>query len=593
MLPSLNGSWKAVFRNLSGKTANSILLTIALLLSTFPVFPGLFDTTLTSRLAIYPLAAVAVLLAGRRGVPRWAVLGGAVLCSIPLLGTLWAPVPLQGVLPSVRWISFGLMLTGAAGVARTTGARSVWIPLLAVSAAAAMVEIAAPGDLPWGNPNRPGILLAAGFLIAVTGAASRRVLIRLPAAILTGAALLSTSFIAAMAAAAIGALWYIITLRKNLHPGYLLLFLLAGQITLIGLPSIAEKVAPTLELRCRIWRAGSAQLLDSAPLGTGTGQSRLTLLQDAGERAQVLAGDPDRRIDHLHSDLLTPVVEWGIAGILVLLLAGWRIAVSRFSPGEGAMLACVWIILSVDLPLATPLGALPAALCLGAVLAGRKSDRIIRIPLPIIILLLVIALGWSVPVIRGYRLLEQGRAAALSGTVPPEETAVLFRESTSLIPFEERGWLFSTRAYMDAGNWDEALLSAERLNSIYPGYWRGWVIQAETEAAAGRPGEASSSYLNALRTAPVTLPYRNILALNAAAFPPEDTDDLVLLAENIVSPAGLPAEAGAETILLWYGRIMSVARALPQSRNELSRKLEAYAEDIIVNAVGPEDYPWE
>lgn len=593
MKSSLSGNWNAGFHNLSGKTTDSILVTVSLLLSTFLVVPGLFDTTLTSRLAVYPLSAVIMLLAGRRSVPRWAALGGAALFSIPLLGTIWAPVPLQSVLPSVRWISFGLMLAGAAGVVRRTGARSVWIPLLAVSAAAAVVEIAIPGDLPWGNPNRPGILLAAGFLISVTGAASRRAMIRLPAAVLTGTALLLTGFIAAMAAAAIGALWYLITLRKSFHPGFLLLVLLTGQVIIIGLPGIAERVAPTLELRCRIWKAGSVQLTENIPLGTGTGQSRLTLMQDAGERAQSLAGDPDRRIDHLHSDVLTPVVEWGVAGLLLLFMAGLRIAGRRFSPGEGAILVCVWIILAVDLPLATPLGALPAALCLGAVLTGREPEKHVRIPLPITIMLLVPALVWGIFIIRGYRLLERGRTAALSGAVPPGETAEIFRESTSLIPFEERSRLFMTRAYMDAGNWEEALLSAETFNSIYPGYWRGWVMQAEAQAAAGRPREASVSYLNALRTAPVTLRYRNVLALNAAAFPPEETDDLVFLAENIISLSGLPPDAGTETLLVWYGRIMRVAESLPPSRSELSRKLNTYIEAIIARSVDPEYYPWE
>ncbi len=593
MQPSPHGKWKPVFLNLSGKAANGVLVTVALLLSTFLVVPGLFDTTLTARLAVFPLSAVIVLLAGRRSVPRWAVIGGSALCLVPLLGTIWAPVPLQSVLPSVRWMSFGLMVAGAAGVARTDGTRSIWITLLTVSVAAAMVEIAVPGDLPWGNPNRPGILLAAGFLISMTGAASRRVMIRLPAAVLTGTALLLTSFIAAMAAAAIGVLWYLIALRRSFHPGYLLLVLLGGQMILIGLPGIAERVAPTLELRCRIWKAGSVQLTGSIPLGTGTGQSRLTLMQDSGERAQALAGDPDRRIDHLHSDVLTPVVEWGIAGLLILFLAGLRIAGKRFSPAEGAILVCVWIILAVDLPLATPLGALPAALCLGAVLTGRKPEESVRIPLPIIIMLLVLSLVWSIIIIRGYRLLEQGRIAALSSAVPPGETAEIFRESTSLIPFEERGRLFMTRAYMDAGNWEEALLSAETFNSIYPGYWRGWVMQAEAQAATGRPREASVSYLNALRTAPVTLHYRNVLALNAAAFPPEETDDLVFLAENIISLSGLPPDAGTETLLVWYGRIMSVAESLPPSRSELSRKLETYIEAIIARSVDPEDYPWE
>lgn len=593
MQPSPHGNGKPVFLNPSRTVSNGILVTVALLLSTFLVVPGLFDTTLTTRLAVFPLSAVIVLLAGRRSVPRWAVIGGTALCLIPLLGTIWAPVPLQSVLPSLRWISFGLMVAGAAGVARTNGTRSIWITLLTVSAAAAIVEIAVPGDLPWGNPNRPGMLLAAGFLISITGAAFRRVMIRLPAAVLTGTALLLTSFIAAMAAAAIAALWYLITMRKSFHPGCLLLVLLAGQVILIGLPGIAERVAPTLELRCLIWKAGSAQLAESIPLGTGTGQSRLTLMQDSGERAQALAGNPDRRIDHLHSDVLTPVVEWGIAGLLILILAGLRIAGKRFSPAEGAILVCMWIILAVDLPLATPLGALPAALCLGAVLTGREPEKSVRIPLSIITMLLVLSLVWSIFIIRGYRLLEQGRIAALSGVVPPVETAEIFRESTSLIPFEERGWLFMTRAYMDAGMWDESLLSAGRLNSIYPGYWRGWIMQAEAQAATGHPREASVSYLNALRIAPVTLQYRNVLALNAAAFPPEETDDLILLAENLVSISGLPPDAGTETLLVWYERIMSVAETLPPSRSELSRKLKAYAEDIIVSSFDPEDYPWE
>ncbi len=557
-------------------------ITAALLLAMLSVFPGLFDSTLTSRLAVYPICALLVLFAGRKHIPVWAVTGAVLLSFLPLMGILTAPIPIQGILPAVKWISFGLMIAGAAGIARAIGSRSIWISLMTASVITAIIEILVPGDIIWGNANRPGALLAVGFIITVTGGGTRKAWIRIPAAILTGTALVMTDFALSWIAVILALLWFALNLRKKLHPGIFIGIILAGQIFVTAVPDITRSVAPSLEIRCRTWQAGTGQLMRNLPMGTGTGQSRLTLIQDAGTRVQILAGDPEKRIDHLHSEILTPVVEWGIGGFLLVCLAGWLIVRKKHFTGiEGALLFCILPFMAADLPLATPLGALPLALCIGVILGRPSLDRTIHIPLPVMLVLLAAAFFWSMIIIRGYSLLERGRVLGLSGSGSAANAAVTLEKASSWIPFEERTWLFLTQAYFNDGMVLAAGNTAGKFNSIYPAYWKGWMLQALAETASGRNEDAADSYMNALRVAPITLPERSILALNTAAFPPDDVQDLVMIGEAVCEFVYTPTQETAEMAVTRAGRLVTIAEALPQSERALAESMLIIAWKIL------------
>lgn len=555
-----------------------VIISAALLLSMLAVFPGLFDSTLTSRIAVYPVCALLVLYTGRKCIPVWAATGVVLLSFLSLTGMLTASIPIQGIIPAVKWVSFGLMIAGAAGISRSIGSRSIWRSLILAAIMAALIEILVRGDLPWGNANRPGVLLAVGFVITVTGAGFRRVFIRIPAAVLTGTALVMTDFILAWIAVIIALLWLALNMQKKFHPCIFIGVVLAGQIIVTAVPDITQRIAPTLEIRCRIWQAGAGQLMQNLPMGTGTGQSRLTLLQDAGTRVQILAGDPDKRIDHLHSEILTPVVEWGLCGLFLICIAGWSIVrKKRFPAVEGTLLLCIWPFMAADLPLATPLGALPIALCIGVIIDRPSRGGTIRISSPVLLVLLVAALFWSMIIIRGYSLLERGRVLGLNDTGSAGNAAETLDRASSWIPFEERTWLFLTRTYLDDGMILAAGNAAGKFNSIYPAYWKGWMLQALSEAASGRDEEAADSYLNALRSAPITLPERSILALNAAAFPPDDVQNLVMIGEAFCNNVGLLPNETAEMAIIRIGRMVTIAEVLPESERAL-------AEDVLFTA---------
>ncbi|MEN8208794.1 MAG: hypothetical protein ABFR50_06050 [Candidatus Fermentibacteria bacterium] len=566
-------------------------LAAALLLSMLSVFPGLFDLTLTSRLAVYPVCAMLVLFAGRKHIPVWAAGAAALLIILSLTGILYASIPIQGILPTVKWISFGLMIAGAAGIARSIGSRSIWITLTSASILTAAMEILIRSDSIWGNTNRPGALLTLGFAAAVTGAGFRKAWIRISTVILTGIALFLTNFILAWIAAILALLWFFLNPGKKLHPGVIAGVLLAGQIVVISAPGLTQSIAPSLEIRCRTWQTGAGQLLRNLPMGTGTGQSRLTLIQDAGARVQILAGDPEKRIDHLHSDILTPVVEWGAGGLLLICLAGWLIARKKhFSVIEGSLLLCTFPFIAADLPLATPLGALPVALCIGVILSRPSRDRTIHIPLPVLLIPLVAALFWSMMIIRGYSLLEFGRASGMSGAGSPDNAAATLEKASSWIPFEERTRLFLAQTYLGDGMILAAGNAAAEFNSIYPSYWRGWMLQALAEAASGRDRDAADSYLNALRAAPVTLPDRTILALNAAAFPPDDLLDLIMIGEACCEIDCLSEQETAEMAVTRAGRMVAVAEALIESERVLPERMLILAVEILRNVHGSGGY---
>ncbi len=547
----------------AGGLLGALVPLLPLLVAGASVLPGLYDTTLTSRLAVYPLCGILLLWAGRAAVPGNALLLGGGMLLLPALGLLWAPIPLQGIPQLVRWGSFGLMLAGAAGVARMRGEQALLVALLAAALLASAIELALPGDMPWGNPNRIGPLLSTGLVAAAAGAVRRPGWLWAALSVPLVLALASTGFRIAWIASGLGLAWLLlcrVSGRAGLWAGWLLIPMLAGQAVLTAMPGTAGRVDPSLELRCLVWRGGLEQLGEDMPLGTGTGQSRLYLMQSAGPAAAELAGDPDRRVDHLHSELLTPAVEWGLPGLL--LAAGLLTALLRrkLPAAAGALLVSSWPFLAADLPLANPLGALPPAMALGLAISVSGERRSVRLPLAAPGLLALPALAWGFLVTAGYSSLEQGRLDGIRGL--PAQAAGAFERTTALVPWEERAHLFLTRARLDQGANLAAVEAADRLNSLYPTYWRGHVLEAQALAGLGRVEEAASSWLRAAMLAPPTLPDRPLLALNALACPPDDADSLEAAASVTEGIAVLAGRAPAEVRLQWAARLLDSARLL-------------------------------
>ncbi|MBD3277066.1 MAG: hypothetical protein GF388_02090, partial [Candidatus Aegiribacteria sp.] len=238
----------------TGDAEPLILTTAALLLAIVFVIPGLFDTTLTSRLAVYPICAIILLYAGRRTVPAWALAGAVYAAVVTAAWALFAPIPLQGVIPSARWISFFLMLAGAAGVYRGYGSSVIWKSITAAAAAAAVVQLSGGSEWIWGNSNRPGVLLALGAVLAIQGNLFKRKYAGILCALLMGAALISTGFITGWIAAAMGIIWGLKPRKWRIHHSVPVFLFLLLQILFTSFPSLAGMISPSLEIRTRIWR---------------------------------------------------------------------------------------------------------------------------------------------------------------------------------------------------------------------------------------------------------------------------------------------------------------------------------------------------
>jgi len=536
-------------------TNSGFLITSAVLvLSVCFVIPGLFDTTLTSRLAVYPVLAGILLLTGRKTIPVGYFYAGILIALTPLISSLWTAIPLQGIVPCVRWFSFGAMIIGGVGIIKRYGIEPVFRGLVLTAVIATFLMFVMNNNLPAGNPNRLGPLFAAGLLAATAGIGFKDIIIRVTAGLIIAVGLYLTSFYTAWIALLLGIIWLLISRRWRIHPVFMLCILLSGQIVITVLPNLAGEVYPTLELRSRTWSGGLKQLEKSLPLGTGVGQSRLTLLQDTGEEAQLLIGDPDTRIDFLHSEFLTPVVEMGIPGLLALLMIGWFLLKRNFSLWAGAFFVCALPFLLVDLPLATPLGAIPIVFCLVSAAGSFGKRSTVNIPAVLPIVVLAAGLLWAGAVIHGYHLMEKGRITAIAGD--PGAASELFEKSNKLIPFEERNLLLLGASRMEQGAVLASREAYSDFNSLYPGYWRGWKRLAE---AGGNSENAASAWFMALRTSPVTLPERCILAVNAASILPDDLEDCLFLAASLKGLCDFVPLGNKEIASVWAYRLLDLS----------------------------------
>ena len=469
-----------------------------------------------SRLAVYPLLGSAVLFCGRRRIGRTHFFTGLALALLPLLSLSWSSSPIGGLPFALRWFSFGLMVTGFSGSVNTYGLEPHLKGLAAAAFVTSLLMVFFGADTLTGNPNRTGMILALGFTLSL-------VFLRknlwyswvFPPVILAG--VLVSSFITAWIACLLGASFLLVSRRRQLNLRLLVFFLLAGQILFTILPNAAGRIGPTLELRSRIWRYSTVLFMENLPLGTGTGSARLKIFTSAEPELQELAGE-NRRVDYLHSEPLTLITENGIPGLLlVAFILYWLLKKTR-TPCQGALFLTFWPVFFADLPLATPLGALPAALFLASI--PGLSDRKLNLHPAIPIAAAALSLLWGYRMVTGYEILGRGTSTGAELTVASER-----------IPWEERVFLAAGYTHLREGSTLSAVHSSERFIELYPGYYRGWELRAMSLAAAGR--ECSSEWARAAALFPRELPgnERLLFVLNGIDMGYMDPDTAVILAD--------------------------------------------------------------
>ncbi len=559
-------------------TRGAAAVALALALASASVFPGLFDFTLASRLAVFPALSCILLAAGSGGIPAGGLAAGAILALVPAASVIWSAIPVQSAPQIVRWASFGIMTAGVSGIAAAGGRRSAAIGAVAGALACAVLELALPGDLPSGNPNRPGPMLAVGLTALAAGMTGMPAVPAAAIAAVISAALVASGFVTAWIAAGAGLVAAAVS-RRTLLPGKL-----APVVSLVTLflftafPGIAARIHPSLELRARIWQAAVHDLVEAGPLGTGVGQARLlsNLREDAGVAR--LAG-PDRRVDELHSDLLTPLVEQGLAGVAMLAAIALLLLRARPDGGSLAMLSCACVFAAFDLPLATPMGALPLACALGIAL-GRAGRRV-RLHPALVASSLAASAVWMGMLVAGYSLFETGRTAGLSGD--HAEAGRMLGRASRLLPFEERVTLMRASALRSSGAVIAALEEARRFNALYPLYWQGWVLEAEIASELGRPDLADSAWLEAIACAPDFIPDRNLMAFNASRTTPADSSLLEVTAGAFLA---CPLPQGSPDFLLEYAsRAGAVASALASYDPDVAGELAFHAASVLNEAL--------
>lgn len=520
-------------------------------LALFVVIPGLYDTTMTSRLALFPLLAALTLMAGRSGIGTRHLVAGFSIVLAACLGILPAPEPLTAVPNAVRWASFGLMLAGFGGTTAKWGLGKHLDGLTAASAVVSVLMATLGADAISGNPNRTGMLLALGFVASLSDSTPKRALIRC-ALILPG--LVASRFYISWLAVLLGAAVLFTRKRFPVNPGWLVLIILAGQAVFAIMPGVAHRIGPTVELRALIWRTSAIRGLDAFPLGTGTGQARLTIFSDGGEELQELAG-ADRRVDFLHSEPLTLFTEFGAAGLAMLaLLIAWVFR-SRWEPLSAALFTAFWIVFTTDLPLATPLGALPAALVIGGCL---EPGRVKRIPALLPALFASASLPWAYTVTRGYE--------AMNHPGNPGKAS----EACRYIPFEERAFLNAGWAWLRSGSALEAREYSRRFIELYPQYHGGWELEAGVMAGLDRPADAAAAWRRAFVLAPKGLRDRPLYALNGIPYSENSGDTLLLMGKTLAEAIpwhseypGMPDEGFADTALRHLALAMNLRSGEP------------------------------
>lgn len=552
------------------------------LLAVLAYVPGIFDPSYNSRLAVYPLAGAAMLLAGAGGITVRFALASAVLPAVQIAGLLPGGAVAGAVPQIVRWLSFWMMLCGASGLLRTQGRRAVFGALAAAAALTAVLSLILPDDLPSGNPNRQGPLLALALLAVSTGMYSPGRAAGPFLVLILAAGLWRSGFYTAMAAAMSALAWFLLRGRRRTSlQGIPVAAMIVLQAFLLLRPQAAAAISPSLELRTLIWRSGFALLGEAGPLGTGTAVSRLGLLEGGTDRMQELAG-PDSRVDFLHSEILTLPVEQGVIGIAVVILAAFLAIRGRMSRAGGAALVCCWPFLAIDLPLATPLGAIPIAAGL-AWASGTGAGRVLgRTAVRAAALLaLVLSVAWAWSVIEGNRLLAEGIEAGASGR--NVESARMLGRSSTLVPWEERTHYYRAVALARASRLEDALGETGVFLRMYPYYWRAWALEGDLLAATGRRGEAAEAYLQAVLTAPAGTDSLEFVAFNAAAIPPPDPESAEILALHMIrAESVLPGNDPAISTEFAL-RAAGIAGMLPPSRTDLMSPL---LREAVLEAAG-------
>ena len=491
------------------------------------VFPHLFDSTMMSRLAVYPLAGSAILIFGRRNVSSTHLITGAIIGLLPAVSLLWGTSALGGLPFAVRWFSFGMMIAGFSGTIARWGLRSHITGLVAVAVTVSIVMLVAGADSVTGNPNRAGMALSLGYVGSLVLFSKNKWYFWVSTVTIL-AGLYVSSFYIGWIACITGALVLFSSKRIRLQAWMLLTLMIAGQFVFAMNPQFAARIGPTLELRARIWRCSVTLIRDNFPLGTGIGSARLEVFNAAEPELRELAGR-DKRIDYLHSEPLTMVTEMGLAGLLLLLLMLYWFFRKCKSREQLAFLAAFWPIFTSDLPLATPLGAIPAALFLSMIPPFKK--RSVSIPAVVPFLILVLSLYWCFAVLSGYSALGNSDGRSVSD----------LERAAERIPWEERVFLASGQAHLQNGMVISALEDSRNFLNLYPENYRGWELRATALSAAGR--DSYSAWARA-----------TLLIPDDIFFP-----DRFLFAFNAISPTGMNADTA-----------VAISMVLTQSRETFS-----------------------
>lgn len=532
-------------------TAGSLAFLLPFALAFLVVIPGLYDTTMTSRLALFPLLGALTFLAGRSGIGIRHLVAGAALSLAACLGFFIAPEPMTVVPYAVRWMSFGLMLAGFCGTISKWGLPRHLDGLTAAAAGVSLLMVVLGPDAVSGNPNRTGMLLSLGVVASLADGKRTRALLKC-ALILPG--LIVSQFYISWLAALLGAAVLPAWKRFKVNPGWLIILILALQALFTSMPRLAHRTGPTVELRALVWRTSAVRGLAALPLGTGAGQARLTVYSDGGDELQNLAG-ADRRVDFLHSEPLTMFTEFGVAGLAMLVLFLTWVFRTRWEPLTAALISTFWLVFTTDLPLATPLGALPAALVVGGCL---KPGRTVRIPVLVPALFTLASIPWAYTVSRGY--------AAMNHPGNPGKAS----EACRYIPFEERAFLNAGWAWLHAGSALEARNYSRRFIELYPQYHGGWELEAGVMAGLDRPAEAAAAFRRAFVLAPKGLRDRPLYALNGIPYSENSGDTLVLLGNTLAEAVpwhtefpGIPDEGFADTALRHLALAMNLRSGDP------------------------------
>ncbi|MCK5841801.1 MAG: O-antigen ligase family protein [Candidatus Sabulitectum sp.] len=463
------------------------------------VIPGLFDSTMMSRLAMYPLAGSVIFFFGRKSISTTHLIIGSLIGLLPALSLLWGTSATGGIPYAVRWFSFGMMITGFSGTIARWGLR---VHLKALAASAVLVSavmLSAGADTITGNANRAGMVLSLGFVGSLVFFKKDKWYSWVLTTIILAGVYIS-SFYIGWVACLVGAL--VFYSWKKIKPWMILVIMISGQIFSMFFPEAAGRIGPTLELRTRIWRNSAELFLDNLPLGTGTGSARLEIFNSSEPELRELSGG-DKRIDYLHSEPLTIITETGIPGLLLLLFMLYWLSRRSRSDYQLASLAVFWLIFTSDLPLATPLGAIPAALFLSSV--GGLSNRKLNVPAAVPALALFFSLFWCFTVITGY--LALGR----TGTDQLGDLELAARR----IPWEERVFLASGQAHLKNNMILAALEDSEKFINLYPEYYRGWELRAAALSAAGRDSYSAWAKATLLIPENIHLQDRYLFALNS------------------------------------------------------------------------------